>query len=34
VDKGIRLTTDVTVKVEDGVYSRERQEIRTTWDAI
>lgn len=34
VDKGIRMTTDVIVKVEDGVYSRERHEVKTTWDAI
>ncbi|KAH7011102.1 hypothetical protein EDB80DRAFT_384116 [Ilyonectria destructans] len=34
MDKGIRMTTDVIVKVEDGVYSRERSEVRTTWDAI
>ncbi|KAM0421382.1 hypothetical protein ACHAPT_010917 [Fusarium lateritium] len=31
VDKGIRMTTDVVVKVEDGVDGRER---KTTWDAI
>ncbi|KAH7132693.1 hypothetical protein EDB81DRAFT_805373 [Dactylonectria macrodidyma] len=34
MDKGIRMTTDVIVKVEDDVYSRERSEVRTTWDAI
>lgn len=34
VDKGIRKRTDVIMKVEDGVYSRERHEIKTTWDAI
>ncbi|EXL65788.1 hypothetical protein FOPG_18003 [Fusarium oxysporum f. sp. conglutinans race 2 54008] len=34
VDKGIRMTTNVIVRVEDGVYSRERKEVKTTWDAI
>ncbi|EXA32113.1 hypothetical protein FOVG_16595 [Fusarium oxysporum f. sp. pisi HDV247] len=34
VDKSIRLTTNVIVKVEDGVYSHERNEVKTTWDAI
>ncbi|EGU73458.1 hypothetical protein FOXB_16031 [Fusarium oxysporum f. sp. conglutinans Fo5176] len=34
VDKGIRMTTNVMVRVENGVYSRERNEVKTTWDAI
>ncbi|KAM5352193.1 hypothetical protein ACJ41O_004916 [Fusarium nematophilum] len=34
VDKGIRMTTDVMVKVEEGLHTRERNEVKTTWDAL
>ncbi|KAH7176224.1 hypothetical protein EDB81DRAFT_751610 [Dactylonectria macrodidyma] len=35
VDKGIRMRTDVQVRVEEGLHMRERQEAKTTtWDAI
>ncbi|KAF5008879.1 hypothetical protein FDECE_4903 [Fusarium decemcellulare] len=31
-DHGIRMTTDVTVKVEEGVYTRDRDQA--AWDAV
>lgn len=34
-NKGIRLTTDVLVKVEDRGYTRDRVEMRTrAWNAV
>jgi hypothetical protein len=34
-NKGIRLTTDVLVKVEDRGYPRDRVEMRTrAWNAV
>ncbi|KAL5585893.1 hypothetical protein FOVSG1_013585 [Fusarium oxysporum f. sp. vasinfectum] len=34
LDKDIRMTTNVIFRVEDGAYSRERNEVKATWDAI
>lgn len=34
VDKGIMLRTDVVIKVEESVYTRERHEVKTTWAVV
>ncbi|KAH6983981.1 hypothetical protein EDB80DRAFT_756822 [Ilyonectria destructans] len=34
LNKGIMLRTDVVVKVEEGVHTRERHEVKTTWHAV
>lgn len=35
VNKGVRVRTDVLVRVEEGTHMRERHEVKTTtWDAI
>lgn len=33
-NKGINVKTDVTVRIEDQVYSRDRGKMETTWDAV
>ncbi|KAH6961747.1 hypothetical protein BKA56DRAFT_499771 [Ilyonectria sp. MPI-CAGE-AT-0026] len=34
LNKGIMLRTDVVVKVEEGVHTRERHDVKTTWHAV